>query len=121
MKSQTSKLVLQAVFSLIAVFSPAGWSKNSDDFSQIANPPPFDYFNGEQLRPNMHQIAFELQQLDMALLDTYVDRPSFQRQIEDSIQNIEFIGEYIQETEYISQSPFLQDDMDRFLSNVRRA
>lgn len=69
----------------------------------------------------MHQIAFELQQLDMALLDTYVDRPSFQRQIEDSIQNIEFIGGYIQETEYISQSPFLQDDMDRFLSNVRRA
>ena len=45
-----------------------------------------------KLRSNMHQLAFELQQLDRALLDAYVDRPSFQRQIVDSIQNIERIG-----------------------------
>jgi hypothetical protein len=57
----------------------------------------------------------------MALLDTYVDRPSFQRQIVYSIQKIERMGRYIQETEYIRQPPFLQDDMDRFLSNVRRS
>ena len=40
MKSQTSKLALQAVVSLIAVFSLAGCSINSDDFPQIANPHP---------------------------------------------------------------------------------
>jgi hypothetical protein len=40
----------------------------------------------------MHQPAFELKQLDMALLDAYVDRQSFPRQIVDSIQNIERIG-----------------------------
>ena len=45
-----------------------------------------------KLRSNMHQLAFELQQLDRALPDAYVDRPSFQRQIADSIQNIERIG-----------------------------
>ena len=74
-----------------------------------------------KLRSNIRQLAFELQQLDRALFDAYLDRPSFQRQIEDSIQNIERIGRYIQETEYIRQPPFLQDDMDRFLSNVRRS
>ena len=55
----------------------------------------------------MHQLAFELQQLDMALLDAYVDRPSFQRQIVDSIQNIERIGSYIQEYRSEHQTPFL--------------
>ncbi|MDG2338137.1 MAG: hypothetical protein P8N94_09140 [Gammaproteobacteria bacterium] len=45
--------------------------------AEIANPPPFDYIDGEELRSNMHQLAFELQQLDMALLDAYVDRPAF--------------------------------------------
>ncbi len=121
MKSHTSKPALLAVVSLIAVFLTAGCSTNSDGFPQIANPPPFDYIDGEQLRSNMHKLAFELQQLDMALLDAYVDRPSFQRQIVDNIQNIERIGSYIQETDLAVRHPFLQDDMDRFLSDVRRA
>ena len=121
MKSQTSKPVLRAIVSLIAVFSLAGCSTGSDVFPQIANPPPFDYVDGEELRSSMHQLAFELQQLDMALLDAYVDRPSFQRQIVDSIQNIERIGGYIQETDLAVRHPFLQDDMDRFLGDVRRA
>lgn len=121
MKSQINKPVLRAVVSLIAVFSLAGCGANSDSFPQIANPPPFDYIDGENLRSNMHQLAFELQQLDMALLDAYVDRPSFQRQIVDSIQNIERIGGYLQDTDLAERHPFLQDDMDRFLSNVRRA
>jgi hypothetical protein len=92
MKSKNSKLPLQTDVSLIAVFSLAGCSANSDDFPQIANPPPFDYVDGELLRSDMHQLAFELKQLDMALLDAYVDRQSFPRQIVDSIQNIERIG-----------------------------
>ena len=121
MKSQTSKPAFRAVISLIAVLSLAGCNANSDAFPQIANPPPFDYVDGEELRSNMHQLAFELQQLDMALLDAYVDRPSFQRQIVNSIQNIERIGGYIQETDLAVRHPFLQDDMDRFLSDVSRA
>jgi outer membrane murein-binding lipoprotein Lpp len=121
MKSQTNKRVLRAAVSLVAVFSLAGCSTNSDYFPQIANPPPFDYVDGEELRSNMHKLAFELQQLDMALVDAYVDRPSFQRQIVDSIKNIERIGGYIQETDLAVRHPFLQDDMDRFLSDVSRA
>lgn len=121
MKSQNSKSILRAVVPLAAIFALAGCGSNSDSFPQIANPPPFDYIDGENLRSNMHQLAFELQQLDMALLDAYIDRPSFQRQIVDSIENIERIGGYIQETDLAVRHPFLQDDMDRFLSDVRRA
>jgi hypothetical protein len=121
MKKQTRRSILGTIFPLAIVFSLAGCSTGSDSFPQIANPPPFDYVDGEDLRSNMHQLAFELQQLDMALLDAYVDRPSFQRQIVDSIQNIERIGGYIQETDLAVRHPFLQDDMDRFLSDVRRA
>lgn len=121
MKGQTSKPVFRAIVSLVAVFALAGCSSNTDSFPQIANPPPFDYIDGEELRSSMHQLAFELQQLDMALLDAYIDRPSFQRQIVESIQNIERIGGYIQETDLSVRHPFLQDDMDRFLSDVRRA
>lgn len=121
MKSQIIKPALRAVIALISIFTLAGCSTNSDGFPRIANPPPFDYADGEQLRSAMHQLAFELQQLDMALLDAYVDRPSFQRQIVGSIQSIERIGGYIRETDLAVRHPFLQDDMDSFLSDVRRA
>ena len=121
MKSRTNKPILKAVVSLVAVFALAGCSTDTDSFPQIANPPPFDFADGEDLRSSMHQLAFELQQLDMALLDAYVDRPSFQRQIVDSIQNIERIATYVQETDMAVRHPFLLDDMDRFLGDVRRA
>ncbi|GJM14190.1 MAG: hypothetical protein DHS20C12_25930 [Pseudohongiella sp.] len=121
MKSNTRKPVVRALLSVVAVFTLVGCNSSSDSFPQIANPPPFDYADGEELRSSMHQLAFELQQLDMALLDAYIDRPSFQRQIVESIQSIERIGGYIQETDLAVRHPFLQDDMDRFLSDVRRA
>ncbi len=121
MKSQTSKPIVKILASVATVFTLAGCATDSDSFPQIANPPAFDYADGEELRSSMHQLAFELQQLDMALLDAYIDRPSFQRQIVQNIQNIERIGGYIQETDLSVRHPFLLDDMDRFLSNVRRA
>ena len=62
-----------------------------------------------KLRSNMHQLAFELQQLDRALPDAYVDRPSFQRQIVDSIQKIERIGRYSQKTDLaVTRNPVLE-------------
>ena len=121
MSSKANGSIFRVAIPLIAALTLFGCNANSDSFPQIANPPPFDYIDGEELRSNMHQLAFELQQLDMALLDAYVDRPSFQRQIVDSIQNIERIGGYIQNTDLSTRHPFLIDDMDRFLSDVRRA
>ena len=62
-----------------------------------------------KLRSNIRQLAFELQQLDKALFDAYLDRPSFQRQIEDSIQNIERIGRYSQKSDLaVTRNPVLE-------------
>tara|TARA_B110000444_G_scaffold246018_1_gene267104 strand:- start:2787 stop:3239 length:453 start_codon:yes stop_codon:yes gene_type:complete len=121
MKTQISRPALRAAVCLITVFTLAGCSTNSASFPGIANPPAFDYADGEQLRSSMHQLAFELQQLDMALLDAYVDRPSFQRQIVSSIQSIERIGSHVRETDLAIRHPFLRGDMDKFLSDMRRA
>ena len=74
MSSKANGSIFRVAIPLIAALTLFGCSANSDSFPQIANPPPFDYIDGEELRSNMHQLAFELQQLDMALLDAYVDR-----------------------------------------------
>ena len=121
MSSNANGSIFRVALPLIAALTLFGCNSNSDTFPQIANPPPFDYVDGEELRSNMHQLAFELQQLDLALVDSYDQQPSFQRRIIDSIQNIERIGGYIQNTDLSTRHPFLVDDMDRFLADVRRA
>ena len=121
MKTQIGMKFYRGVISILVVFSLYACSSNSDTFPQIANPPPFDYADGEELRTSMHRLAFELQKLDMSLLDAYVDQPSFQREIVETIQNIERIAGFVQETDLSVRHPFLVDDMDRFLSDVRRA
>lgn len=121
MSFQIVKILKRSFIPIAALSLLVGCSSNSDSFPQIANPPPFDYVDGEELRSSMHQLAFELQKLDMSLLDAYVDQPSFQREIVTSIRNIERIGGYIQETDLATRHPFLVDDMDRFLADVSRA
>ena len=73
MSSKANGSIFRVAIPLIAALTLFGCNANSDSFPQTANPPPFDYIDGEELRSNMHQLAFELQQLDMALLDAYVD------------------------------------------------
>ena len=121
MKTQISAHLYRGTAFIFILFSLLGCTSNSDTFPQIANPPPFDYIDGEELRSNMHRLAFELQKLDMSLVDAYVDRPSFQREIVDSIRNIERIGGLVRENDLTVRHPFLVDDMDRFLSDVARA
>ncbi|MEX0964367.1 MAG: hypothetical protein WDZ52_10070 [Pseudohongiellaceae bacterium] len=121
MKTQFRTQFYRGIASLFLLFAIIGCSSNSDTFPQIANPPPFDYANGEELRSGMHQLAFEIQKLDMSLLAAEIDRPSFQREIVDSIRNIERIASYVRETDLSVRHPFLVNDMDRFLVDVRRA
>jgi len=106
---------------IIATLTLLGCNTASDSFPQIANPPPFDFADGEELRSGMHQLAFELQRLDMSLAEAYVDQPSFQREIVEGIRNIERIASYVRESDLSVRHPFLVGDMDRFLSDVRRA
>lgn len=121
MKTQIGAKLYRGIVSVFILFSLMACTSNSDTFPQIANPPPFDYIDGEELRSNMHRLAFELQKLDMSLVDAYVDRPSFQREIVDSIRNIERIGGLVRENDLTVRHPFLVDDMDRFLADVARA
>ena len=84
-------------------------------------PPDFDYADGEELRSRMHQLAYELRQLDLALVTEHDDRPDFQRGVVDNLRNIERIGGFLQAGDLSSKHPFLQDDMIRFLADVRKA
>lgn len=90
-------------------------------FPQIASPPPFDYADGAELRSQMHQLAFGLQQLDMALVSaTERDRNS-QDEIVNQLSSIARIGNDLREGDMSTNHIFLRNDMANFLSAVNRA
>lgn len=115
------RLLSQFTISFVALLALLGCSNNPDSFPQIASPPPFDYIDGQELRSNMHQLAFELQKLDLALMTETDDSPNFQREIVDSLENIERIGGFLLEGDFSTRHPFLQDGMTRFLADASRA
>jgi hypothetical protein len=112
-------LVLSLAFSAVATLSAC--SSSDDSFPRIANPPNFDFADGDELRSGMHQLAFELQKLDMSLLTADDSNPVFQQGVVTSLNNIERIAGRLRSGDISARHPFLRDDMDRFLSNVRRA
>ena len=96
----------------------AGCASNNGSFSQVANPPPFDYEDGEELRSGMHQLAYALQRLDDALSDEYDETPFFQQSVIDSLNRIELTGRSLRYGDIRSKHEFLADGMDKFLSDV---
>ena len=107
--------------SLTIIFLVAACGSADSGFPQIANPPPFDYADGEELRAGMHQLAFELQQLDMILVREHDESANFQQEVAGSLRNIERIGGVLRAGDLSSTHTFLRDDMTRFLSGVSRA
>ncbi len=100
----------------------AGCETSSDgSFPQVANPPPFDYDDGEELRSGMHQLAYALQRLDRTLSTEYDESPRFQQSVMDSLTRIERIGRSLRYGDLQSRHAFLADGMDEFLSDVDRA
>ena len=114
---------LLAVF-VMAAMSACSTSGGGNSFPDIANPPPFDYAGGAELRSQMHRLAFELQQLDLALVAESsggeADRGS-QDVIVSHLRDIERIGTDLREGDMSSIHSFLRADMDSFLSTVDRA
>lgn len=113
---------LSAVLALTVL---AGCSSNGGSgFPGIANPPEFDYASGGELRSQMHRLAFELQQLDMALSaetsDMETDRGT-RDDIVDHLSDIERIGNDLREGDMSTSHTFLRNDMDSFLATVSRA
>ena len=96
-------------------------TNNGGGFPQVADAPPFDYVDGEELRSRMHQLAFALQRLDNSLSTEYDESMPFQQSVVDNLRDIERIGNSLQSGEISSKHPFLVDDMDSFLADVSRA
>ena len=69
----------------------------------------------------MHQLAFELQQLDLAMLaDDYRDGV-FQQQVVVHLENIERLGGQLRQEDLATRHRWLLDDMTTFLGDVQRA
>jgi len=121
MNSTTLRKLSRSTFAIFALAAVGACSSGSGGFPQIANPPPFDFVDGEQLRSRMHQLAFEVQRLDMALVAGEENNSFMQPAIVESLQNIERLAEVIRDDELSVRHIFLQDDMARFISTVSRA
>ena len=94
---------------------------NTGAYPQVANPPPFDYADGEELRSRMHQLAFAIQRLDGALLNENDGGAPDQQSVIANLRHIERIGESLQTSDLNSKHPFLVDGMESFLADVRSA
>lgn len=109
----------------LAVLAGCSSSGGTDDFPAIANPPAFDYASGAELRSRMHLLAFELQQLDLAMLAETSDMETADSGTQDEIvshlRDIQRIGSELREGDMSTSHAFLRNDMDRFLATVSRA
>tara|TARA_R110002167_G_scaffold281337_6_gene486730 strand:- start:892 stop:1377 length:486 start_codon:yes stop_codon:yes gene_type:complete len=121
MKSTTIKMLCRSTFAVLALAAIGACSSGNGGFPQIANPPPFDFVDGAQLRSRMHQLAFEVQRLDIALMAGEENNNFTQDAIVESLRNIERLAGVIREEELSVRHTFLQDDMARFISTVSRA
>ncbi len=121
MQSHNTRLFSRLFVALNFMFLVVACSGAGGGFPQIANPPPFDYVDGEELRSGMHQLAFELQHLDMALASENDASPNLQQRVVSSLEGIERIGGILLTRDLSSTHAFLKDDMTRFLSGVSRA
>ena len=59
--------------------------------------------------------------MDLALSTEIDGNPAFRQEVIDNLSNIERIGGYLQSGDLSSRHTFLQDGMNRFLTDVRRA
>lgn len=94
---------------------------NGDSFPQVASPPPFDYVDGQELRSDMHQLAFALLKLDNELGRDLEQNPPDQQDVVQTLQRIKEIGEGLQADELRARHPYLVSGMYRFMNDVDQA
>jgi hypothetical protein len=88
---------------------------------QVTYPPGFTYVSREQLTSRMHELGYELQQLDQALGPDNQALSEQQQQVVTILNNIERVAGGIQAGEAGSNHPFLQNDMATFMATVGQA
>lgn len=121
MHSSSHTMFTRLALLLLLVLPIASCSNSADSFPRVANPPDFDFVDGQELRTGMHQLAFELQRLDLALMSLDDGNPAYQSGVITNLRNIERIAGFLRSGDISSRHPFLRSDMDRFLLDVRRA
>lgn len=107
-------------FLLFFVFGSALLACNSvsSGFPQIASPPRFDYADGEELRSGMHQLAFELQRLDTALMQELSGDVVRKEMVVEVLGNIERIAGQLRDGDMTTRHNFLRNDMENFLNTI---
>ena len=134
MKMRICIIVYKYFFSLVASFVLTSCDgdnrEKGDSFPQVADPPPFDYVDEDELRSGMHQLAFAMLTLDQALRDRSEDFDSFdpedgeivdQREVVETLNRILLIAENLQTGDIRVMHPYLASEMHRFLSDVDQA
>jgi hypothetical protein len=84
-------------------------------------PPGFDIDSGQPLNSRMQQLGLALQQLDLSLASLEDQPANLQQQVISSLQEIERIAGFLQAGDISTDHPFLRDDMNEFLGDVRQA
>lgn len=121
MQNRYLRKFYQLPFLMGVMLTMVACSSGTGGFPRVASPPAFDYADGDELRSGMHQLAFELQKLDLALMSEHDDRPEFRQGVVTSLTNIERIGEFLQDGDISTRHSFLRGGMQRFLADVSRA
>jgi len=122
MKNTMYNIFPKSIFLILAPLMLVACSgDNEGSFPQVADPPPFDYVDGEELRSGMHQLAFSILNLDRALDDDEGEFPVDQKEIVDELQRIKETAEELQAGDLRVAHPYLANDMDRFLNDVDQA
>jgi|TARA_R110002096_G_scaffold435548_1_gene661412 hypothetical protein len=112
---------LCAIIGTLSCLLIAACASDDGSFPQVADAPPFDFVDGEEMRSRMHQLAFALQNLDSSLTTDYEENPPSQQSVVDELRDIERIAKTLQSGEISSKHPFLVNDMNKFLADVSRA
>jgi hypothetical protein len=107
------------------MLSTLGISGCSSDMAaamrKVTYPPNFKYVSPDELRSSMQQLAYQLQQLDEALMPDIPQDTAQQQKVVGVLGKIERIGSKLQGGNAGASHPFLQDFMQDFLADVDRA
>lgn len=120
MKESNRSPLLGAGLAIIVIAS-AACSELTPAVQYELYPAGFDSARDVELNSRMLQLGNELQRLDLALASQEDDPPDLQQQVVGSLREIERIAGFLQSGDINTNHPFLRDDMNEFLADVREA
>jgi hypothetical protein len=122
MQIQSSRYIM---YIFLMLFSVLSISSCTNDYAaavrKVTYPQDFKYVSGQELRSNMHRLAYQLQQLDKVLADVKTPQIEHQQQVLDLLNNIKTISASLQAGNAGASHAFLEDFMQEFVSQIDTA